>query len=257
MSMTENDYKHFVCIVASNNPKELMDEYSKNKDIEPRLIYRYSDIPKIKKAYINEYEKALKEAIRTKSEYVKAIEGIIEDLKEISDDDYYDELLNNNPYFYPNEENGDIMTKKNIDGKFSHYQLGKNFSIPFITNDNKEVFQCLKKDINWNIVHLSGGYAYERVWEMVMENSKPINQDEKVLYDNMFDKVEYFKKFETKENYVISNTAFWGYAFLSDTTGWIEITDNEDQFEWMKNFYNVFIKNLKDDTLLTIYECIK
>jgi hypothetical protein len=37
----------------------------------------------------------------------------------------------------------------------------------------------------------------------------------------------------------------------------IEINDNEDQFMWMRNFYDVFIKNLDDNTLLTIYECIK
>ena len=64
-------------------------------------------------------------------------------------------------------------------------------------------------------------------------------------------------KFENKENYVISNTAFWGYAFLSDMTGWQDASDTEDQFVWMNNFYNLFIKNLPEDTLLTIYECVK
>ena len=73
----------------------------------------------------------------------------------------------------------------------------------------------------------------------------------------MKDKQAYFEKFETKENYITSNTAFWGYAFLSDITGWLDAEDIEDQFVWMSNFYDLYIKNLPDDTLLTIYECKK
>jgi hypothetical protein len=73
----------------------------------------------------------------------------------------------------------------------------------------------------------------------------------------MKDKETYFKKFETKENYVVSNTAFWGYAFLSEKTGWVDASDTKDQFVWMAEYYNMFIKNLPEDTLLTIYECKK
>jgi hypothetical protein len=73
----------------------------------------------------------------------------------------------------------------------------------------------------------------------------------------MKDKETYFKKFETKENYVVSNTAFWGYAFLSEKTGWVDASNTHDQFVWMAEYYNMFIKNLPDDTLLTIYECKK
>ena len=89
-----------------------------------------------------------------------------------------------------------------------------------------------------------------------MNNSKPQNEYEQQIFDNMQDKKSYFKKFETKENYVASNTAFWGYAFVSDMTGWLD-ADGKDQFTWMKTFYDMFIKNLPDDTLLTIYECRK
>ena len=52
-----------------------------------------------------------------------------------------------------------------------------------------------------------------------------------------------------------SNTAFWGYAFLSEKTGWVELEDNEEQFKWVVNFYNKFIKPQSDDTLISIYEC--
>ena len=90
-----------------------------------------------------------------------------------------------------------------------------------------------------------------------MEGSTPTTEYEKQIFDNMKDKTAYFQKFENKENYVISNTAFWGYAFLSEKTGWVDASDTNDQFVWMAEYYNMFIKNLPDDTLLTIYECKK
>ena len=155
------------------------------------------------------------------------------------------------------EETGDIMSDENKNGKWSSYKLGKSFSIPFLTKDGREVFQALKKDIDWSKIHLAGSKVYERVWEMCMENAKPNDEHEKILFDNMKDKITYFKKFENKENYVTSNTAFWGYAFLSDITGWLDAEGEENQFTWMSNFYNVFIKNLPEETLLTIYECRK
>ena len=92
---------------------------------------------------------------------------------------------------------------------------------------------------------------------MVMEKSKPETDYEALIYDNMKDKITYFEKFETKENYVISNTAFWGYAFVSESKGWMDASEVESQFVWMNNFYDLFIKNLPDNTLLSIYECRK
>ena len=154
-------------------------------------------------------------------------------------------------------QTGDAYTRKNDEGKWSSYNIGKLFSMPFLTKDGREVFQARKSEIDWPHIHLNGGDIYARAWEMVMDASDPRNDYEWTIYENMKDKRTYFEKFETKENYVTSNTAFWGYAFLSDKTGWIDASAEEDQFAWMSNFYDMFIKNLPNDTLLTIYECKK
>ncbi len=255
--MTENDYQHFVCIVAGDNPDTLMKEFDKNNEITPKILYRYSDANKLRKSFILEYEKALKEAKEVNSNYIEDIEDIIDELKSMTDEEYYEELLHKDKNYYLDENNGNIMTNKNIYGKFSYYNIGKMFSVPFITKDGLETYQCKKNEIDWNIVHMSGGAVYSKVWEMVMEKVPPKDEHEEILYNNMKDNVEYLRKFETKENYIASNTAFWGYAFLSKETGWSEISYSDDQFEWMKNYYNVFIKSLPEDTLLTIYECKK
>lgn len=255
--MTDDDYKHFVCIVAGDNPEKLMEEYNKNKEIEPKIIYRYSDISKLRKTYINEYEKVLKNAVVNNSDYADYVKDVIEELKDMTDEEYYEELTTLHPDYYVDNETGDIMVNKNIEGKYSHYNLGKIFSCPLIKKDGNETFQCKKEEINWDAIHLSGGHVYERVWELVMEESKPLDEHEQKLYENMCGMTEYFNKFENKENYVASNTAFWGYAFLSESTGWMDGSDVEDQFEWMKNFYDVFIKNLPENTTITVYECKK
>lgn len=256
MSMTDKDYQHFVCIVASDNPDSLINEYSKNKQIEPTIVYKFSDINKLRKAYIKEYENLLQESITNNYDYSDAIKNIIDDLKEISDEEFYEELLNKDENYYLDDD-GNILTDKNIHGKFSYCNVGKALSVPFLTKDGREVFQCKKSDIDWDVIHLSGGEVYGKVWDMVMNNVRPSNDEEQVLFDNMHDKTNYFKKFETRENYIISNTAFWGYAFISDDIPWTEINDNDNQFEWMRNFYDKFIKNLNDNILLTIYECKK
>jgi hypothetical protein len=250
--MSKDDYQHFVCIAAGDNPMELMEEYSKLTEVEPYVVYKYEDAENIKKLYISSYKKQLENCDNEfEREY---IENTIQDLEEMSSDDFYYKITDG---LILDEDTGDALSNKNKKGKFSYFQLGKMFSMPFLTKDGREVFQAKKGKIDWDKINLNGGNIYERAWEMVMEGSSPKDDYEQQIYDNMHDKEAYFMKFENKENYVISNTAFWGYAFVSDMTGWQDASDTEDQFIWMRNFYDMFIKNLPDDTLLTIYECTK
>lgn len=251
--MTQDDYRHFVCIVAGDNPTELIAQYDANLKSEPKLIYRFQDAKKLKERYIEYYQQAYQE---TESEDIKQmLSDTIIDYSTMDDSDFFDELTEG---FDIDEATGDAYTSLNLNGKYLHCNVGKIFSIPFLTkNGHIETFQAKKGDIDWEAIHLNNGGMYERTWEMVMEGSEPKNDIEKNIFENMKDKKTYFNKFETKENYVTSNTAFWGYAFVSEKIGWVDAEDVADQFVWMKNFYDVYIKNLSDDTLLTIYECSK
>lgn len=250
--MTNDDYQHFVCIVAGENPDSLMSEYDKNKVVIPYMVYEYDKIPQLKKKFIDMYTMALNEGLNdAQQEYVKSM---LQDLAEMDNDEFFYELVSNDELTIGDD--GNAYSSKNKDGKWSFYSIGKIFSIPFYLKDGREVFQAKKGEIDWKHMHLHGGEIYEKAWEMIMEAKEPQNDYEATIYENMKDKQSYFEKFETKENYVASNTAFWGYAFLSDKTGWVD-AEEEEQFEWMKNYYDMFIKPLTDDTLLTIYECKK
>lgn len=251
--MDKEDYRHFVCIAAGDDPSELMAEYDKKLEVEPYVVYEYSKIPEIKDKFIEQYTAALNEGLNdAQVEYVKAT---LQDLAEMDDAEFMQELAEETGLFI--DDNGNICSKANKKGRWSSYNIGKIYSIPFYTKDGREVFQAKKGEIDWPHIHLNGGEIYGRAWEMVMEASAPTNDYEALIYENMKDKLHYFEKFGTKENYITSNTAFWGYAFVSDKTGWVDASDQPDQFVWMSNFYDMFIKNLDDDTTLTILECIK
>lgn len=250
--MTNDDYQHFVCIVAGDNPDELMKPYDRREEEEPYVRYHYKDAAKIKEKYVELYEGILNSDEETIDK--EELEDIVNDLKEMSVEEFYEELTEG---LTIDDETGDAISTENRQGMFSYYELGKWLSVPFLLKGGREVFQAKKSDINWDKIHLGGGDIYRKTWEMVMEDVEPSTDYEKTIYDNMKDKETYFKKFETKENYVVSNTAFWGYAFLSEKTGWVDASDTNNQFVWMSEYYNMFIKNLPDDTLLTIYECKK
>ena len=130
------------------------------------------------------------------------------------------------------------------------------FCVPFITLDGNEVFQARKKDIDWNRIHLFGQEIYRRAWEMVMEKSEPMTDQEKNIFENMKNRTAYFEKFKDKKRYVTYATAFWGYAFVDDNK-WIDMDSEKDGYDWVSNFYERFIVPLDDNTLLTIYECRK
>jgi len=251
--MNKDDFRHFVVIVAGDNPEGQMLPYDNKKEVEPYVVYKYSDAQILKDKYMQMYE-ALLAGDELSEDEKKEVQEEYNEIKDESPTELFFEITEG--YDYDNET-GDAISKKNPNGKWKSFNLGKFFCVPLITNNGDEVYQARKKDIKWDSMHLNGQEVYARAWEMVMEGSEPQNETEKLIYENMKNRVVYFQKFGTKENYVVSSTAFWGYAFLSEKTGWVELEDNVSQFDWVSNYFDRFIKPLPEDTLLTIYECVR
>jgi hypothetical protein len=105
-------------------------------------------------------------------------------------------------------------------------------------------------------MHLVNREVYEFAWDSVMEGKEPTTDNEKIIYENMKNRVAYFSAFKDKETYVLSNISFWTYAYL-DENGWVECDEETSQFEWVKNFYDKYINKLDDKKLITIYECTR
>lgn len=253
--MSKNRYEHFTVIVAGDNPDELMEKYDNELEVEPYTVYKYNEAELLQKKYIQVYEELIKISSNKTSEELFILQQQLKKLKTEDPFDFYLDLTENYEY---DEKTGDAISRKNPNGKWESYNIGKNLSIPFkLKNGKTEIFSAIKKDIDWNAIHLANKNTYEMAWDMVMNGKKPSNENEELIFNNMKERVAYFQSYGNKENYVINNTAFWAYAFLSEKTGWMELNEKITQFEWVTKYFDNFIKPLSDDTKLTIFECVK
>ena len=125
--------------------------------------------------------------------------------------------------------------------------------------DENTVYKAKKKDIMWSAIHQNKEMVnlYERTWEMCVEGLEPVSDIDRQVYENMKNRQDYFDNFKDKEEYVASCTSFWAYAFLNQADMWFDADDCPvSQFEWMSTYYDRFIKNLPEDTELTIFEYV-
>lgn len=251
--MTKDDYRRFVCIAAGENSEDEMQKYDSNKKVGKYLVYRFEDAEKIRQQYIDMYEKVLQSDNVSQADK-NDVKELLEPIKNMSSDDFYYDLTLD---YELDDETGDAYSTKNPSGHWSGFARGNSFSIPFALKDGTTSPRARKGDIDWEKMHYHDIEKYAATWEMVVEGRKPQNDAEKQMYEYMKNATGYFQKFGTKENYVTSCTAFWGYAFMSPETGWVELEPNVNQFEWMNGFYDRFIKPLPDDTILTIFECVR
>lgn len=239
--------RHFTLIIAGENPEELIQKYDVHNEREPYIVYKISEADALHSMYIKSYEMMLENnGGDTIKEHLKFI-------KEMSDIEFFAYISDG----YDFDEDGNAISTENPDGKYYTCRVGKNLSMPLKTKSGEEVFSALKKDIDWDSIHLSNYTIYDRVWDMVVNGDKPINDNEQVLYDNMKERKAYFSFFGDKDTYVMCNTAFWGYAFLSQETGWAEIDENVTQIKWVGEFFDRFIKPLDENTKISVYECTR
>ncbi len=246
--MEEN--RHFSAVVVGENPNELLGKYDKNKKVDEYVAFRLSDAGKYKQTYLNNLKNTIDNINDTK---LKTI--LTEDYEFVSsmdDVDYYIQLTSG---YALDETTGNVILNENPNGKYDWCRLGKDLCMPMIDKKGNEVFQARKKDIDWSKTHLFNSWSYETVWDLVIGGKIPESEEEEKLYENMKNRKDYFNFFGNKENYVLSNTAFWGYAFV-DESGWYEI-EFTPQVEWIKNFYNKFIEHLSEDTKISIFECFR
>lgn len=239
--------KHFTLIVVGNEPDLLIKKYDSTIETEAYIVYYLKDAKKLHKEFIEAYSKALStndnEILKERLQY----------LEEIDDMEFYAYLTD----AYELDENGNAISTANPEGRYYTCRPGKNLSMPLMTLNGYEVFSALKKDVDWERVHLGSNETYGKVWDMVMGGVAPSNSIEESLYQNMKERKKYFEFFGDRETYIINSTAFWGYAFLSEKTGWVELEKNMSQIEWVKNFYDRFILPLDDNERISVYECTR
>ena len=243
---------HFTLVVIGDNPDEIVKKYDSNNKVEPYLAFKYENAEKYKQDYLKQY-KALLDSNILNEETRERIESEVKEIEEMKGEDFYDQMTEG---YIIDDETGDAYCDKNLNGKYDSCKIGNVFSMPLITKDGEEVYTALKKDVDWEKVHMTDPRAYEVAWDTVMEGKKPESKDEENIYNNMKGRTAYFEAYKTRENYIKANTSFWGMAVV-DEKGWTELESDGDQFEWVINFFSRFIEKLDDNTRISIYECVR
>ena len=252
-------YRHFKVIVAGDNPEELMLKYDVKTKVAPYVMYEFDRAEEYRQGYLANLRAALAEFEKEdpdgpKVEYVKA------EIAEIEGESASEYFLDLTEGMTLDEKTGNALSTENPEGMFDEHRVGGFFSMPFILKgkegEEAETYSARKGDIAWNEIHLANQRPYEVAWDTTHGLAEPENDDERKIYENMKNMTVYFQNFESREHYIASMTAFWGLAFV-DENGWHELSPTEKQFDWVVKFYDRFIAPLKDDTLLTIYECVR
>ena len=250
----DNNVKHFVVMAIGQNHEELMKEYSKGKETEPYVKYRYLDAEK----YLKKAKEVIERLIEKHSEVMttdinRALKTKLEMLKGLTPFEYY-RILTEGLYY---DTDGNAISTENPDGKFDKCTIGGMFSNPLILLDKSEVASARKGDIDWSELHLKNIESYERVWELAMTDTEPVDDNEKKIKEEVSHMTNYYSRFKTKEIYAKYSTAFWTFAIV-DENGWRDMDTelNGDSEEWVNTFYEKYIVPMSDDTLITIYECV-
>lgn len=254
-----NGNNFFSLLVIGDNPEIMMEKYHESYKVDPYIKYYFKDKDKLFNNKIKIFEEILKnKEYFSNSEMIDEIRISLSKMRRLDSFDYYKDLTAGYTY----DKNGNAITDENPNSRYSTYSQTLNFISPlYITDEDgnpKEVTTANKGEINWGLLHLNQEKAllYNNTWELCVDKREIRNDTEKNIFNNMKNAERYFKRFNSKKDYILYNTSFWTYAILGENIGWIDMDDMAD-FEWVINFFDNYINPLHNNEKLTIFECRK
>lgn len=289
---------HYAVLVIGENIKEQLAKFDENLETERYVEYTKEELIKKGRKRIEDYKNNyyvsyLNDPVKYENECKNEdhMKYLIYEfplkLKWTDEEVYIDGIE------YEEAENigpdGEIYSTRNPNSKWDWYTIGGRYrdrlalknSLVGVKGDTLEKYvgslyreskegycdSALKKDIDWSKSHqIKEEYdSAIRFWEIKIEGSEPITDEEKE--DVKFDwyKPEYYTdKYKTKEVYAtcMSNFTMWsividGKWYEKGEMGWFGVSDEsgDEGLLWELNFYDKFIKDLSEDTLLTVVDC--
>ena len=249
-------------MVTGDNHRELSHKFSMDKKVSEYVKYRYSDAHQIKQNHLKLLKGIMDSDILKLTERQRDYyKDLYLDIESTDDFDYYVQYANGCRF---DEENFDAYSTEN---PFAHYKYEKcyqerlektgeeaSFSNPFILLDGTKAYVAKKGDIDWDRMHLYNTQLYERVWELCVDNDKPISDNEKTIKENMKNRNDYFANFKDKEEYAMHSCSFWCYGVIDINGDYHEVDYTVSDKEWVRGFYDKYVESLPDDTTLSIYE---
>jgi hypothetical protein len=188
-------------------------------------------------------------------------------------------------------ENGEVYSTRNPNSKWDWYEVGGRYAGRIAVKDGVEIEEpnfswgwsddekdkviamgyktdsAYIKDIDFSKMHRTEEDYKDaiRYWELVVEGDKPKNKEEEDIVKWSLYKPEYFiKRYKTKELYAECNSSFSMWAVVKDGVwyekgkmGMFAMSDETDDeaVDWDLNFFDRFIKDLPEDTVITVVDC--
>jgi hypothetical protein len=155
---------------------------------------------------------------------------------------------------------GGIYSIDNPNGKWDSWKIGGIFYDKLVCKDLicrdsarlKDI--AIWTEINDTTKHLDTKASYQayRQWNVVVNGDTPRQKHEREWLKGR-NREWYLETYQTKHAFVTTKTTFWTNDVLKDGI-WYELEDEKDTVEWVRNYYDRFIKGLPDDTLLTVVD---
>ena len=250
--INNNKFDYFAVLVIGEDPEAQIAKFDEMIDVEPYVLYQYKDRSKIRKLQIEIYKNYLK-TVNNLQERNLVIDKINE-LKKTSDEQYFLSLSE----LHQLDENKNIITSDNPDGKWLTCELGGRMYSDYLKDlTGKSITSGKKNEIDWSEIHLYKDIVnkYKRTWELCVEGVKSETPTDSLIINNMRHLTDYFKNFKNKEEYIKYNSSFFTNAVILNGK-WIDMEDF-DYSDWIINYFNNYISKLKNDELISIFECTK
>lgn len=250
-------------LVIGDNHEEIIKKYSLDTIVEPYVRYKRNDAAKLQKQHLKFLESILTNPNFTMTERQKEMyKNLYLDFKEMDEFDYYLHITEGCKY---DETTGDALSTENSNAHYrgekcyqkrlieTNGQEEAPFSNPFKMKDGSKSYVAKYNDIDWNLNHMYGTEIYKRAWEMCVDDDEPKTEQEEQIKDNMSNRLDYFMNFNDVDEYVRHSCSFWCYGIATEDK-YEEVTFKVSDKEWVAQFYDKYIKTIKGNPTLAIYE---
>lgn len=249
-------------LVTGENHMELAARYSLDTIVPEYVKYKYSEASKLRRKRLSILKDMMESGLvkLTESERSSRRDEYLE-VKNMDDFTHFIQICNGCRF---DENTFDAYSTDNPYARYKYQKCYQErfektgeeapFSNPFKLLDGTESYSARAGEIDWNQMHMKNTELYMNVWAMCVDGKEPENENDRRIYEMMSNRQDYFSNFSDAEEYARHSCSFWCYGVIDKNGKYHEpdltITDKK----WVADFYRKFIKTLKPEDLLTIYE---
>jgi hypothetical protein len=253
MAKPENSL--FTLMVIGKEPDEIVKKYDASLEVEPYVKYEYSKIKKYRQKAIKMAQEMVDNARKLSlTDFMKEyFKEKVSSLKNMSDFEYYTSLCDGCSF----DEDGNAISTENPNAKWTSCRVGRNLCLPLKLKNGSEALTANAREVDWTLMHMNlvSVNTYTAAWQLFHKEREAKTDVEKQIYENVKNQKKYFEGFKSQEDYVNYCCSYWCYAY-ADEDSWYDADGHKD-YEWITSFYDRFVKKLKPDDKITIYECSK